>query len=162
MAKEIKPKRSQLTKKEIDEKKQLANVLYMAGMQQNILADYIGVTAKTVGEWAKDGKWKEKRAAATVTRPELVNKILTSVNTLLDKHINGEDVVNLEDRMSKFAKMIEALDKKNNPVNAMEWFEKLNALLMEELPNDKDLTPAIIKMVNRYQIKLVNRILNNE
>lgn len=162
MRKGVKAKRHTLTKKEIEEKKNLAYVLYMAGEQQNMISDYVGITPKTVSGWVNDGKWADKRAAATVTRPELVNKILQSIGKMLDKHIEGEDVNNLEDKLAKFAKGIEALDKKNNPVDAMEWYQKLNTFMMSHLPTDKELTPAIIKLVNRYQVKLVNSILNNE
>lgn len=162
MSKSVTPKKTPLTKKQIEEKKQLAYILYMGGEQQNMIAEYIGMAPKTVSGWVTNEKWKEKRSAATVTRPELVNKILQSIGTLLDKNISGEDVGNLEDKLAKFAKSIEALDKKNNPVHAMEWFKKLNEYMMAQMPFTKELTPSMMKLFNKFQISFVNSILTNE
>ena len=42
------------------------------------------MSAQTVTKWVADGGWEQARAAANITRPELVNKILNSINVLLE------------------------------------------------------------------------------
>jgi hypothetical protein len=154
-------KKKQLTKKEIEDKKQLGLVLFITGQPQNLIADYLNVTPKTVSTWATEGKWKEKRSAATVTRPELVNKVLLSIAGVLDKASEAGNQVDA-DKLIKLAKTIEFLDKKNNPVNAMEWFEKFNKMMLQLMATDKELNADFIKKVNKYQIAFVNSLISNE
>lgn len=49
----------------------------MQGEPQKSIAEKVGVSAQTVTKWVAEGGWEQARAAANITRPELVNKILT-------------------------------------------------------------------------------------
>ena len=69
------------------DKKEFAEALFMQGMPQNTIAEKVGVSANTVGKWAKDGCWGEKRAAMTLTRKEVVNNVLRSLNKLDRKSV---------------------------------------------------------------------------
>ena len=51
----------------------------MQGMPQNSIAEKVGVSANTIGKWAKDGCWGEKRAAMTITRKSLQNELLSAI-----------------------------------------------------------------------------------
>ena len=69
-------------KKEREQQREHARLLYMQGEPQKSIAGKVGVSAQTVTRWVADGGWEQARAAANITRPELVNKILNSINVL--------------------------------------------------------------------------------
>ena len=54
------------SKKEIEEKKEYARLLFMQGEQQKLIAEKTGVSAQTINKWVNDGGWQEQRAAATI------------------------------------------------------------------------------------------------
>ena len=104
-----------MAKKELDNKKEFARILYMNGENQQDIADKTGVSRVTINKWIKENGWKERRAAKAVTRPELINKILLSIDTMIDKANNLESpeaMAGLGDKLSKLASVIEKLDKK--------------------------------------------------
>lgn len=68
-----------ITKKELEDKKDYARLLYMQGEQQKVIAEKVGVSAQTITKWVNVGGWVEQRAAQNITRPELVNKLLRTV-----------------------------------------------------------------------------------
>ena len=80
-----------MTKAETEKKKSLARTLYMAGLGQNEIADKVDVSRVTVSKWCNTEGWKEARAAKNVTRPELVNKLLLTIDTLITQVNESED-----------------------------------------------------------------------
>jgi DNA-binding XRE family transcriptional regulator len=142
------------TKKELETKKELARVYYMQGEMQKTIAAKIGVSEATVGKWAEKGGWAGKRSAASITRPELVNKLLAEINRLLDAVADSSDVAliaSLPDKLSKFAAVIEKLDKKANIVDVIEVFMAFNKWLQYRQTFDGEITPELIKAINHYQ-----------
>ena len=79
-----------MTKAETERKKALARTLYMAGKEQIEISEQIEVSRQTLTRWAKEGGWKETRAATNVTRPELVNKLLLTIDRLFTQFIESE------------------------------------------------------------------------
>ena len=51
------------TKKELEDKKDYARLLYMQGEQQKTIAEKAGVSPQTVTKWVNTGNWSEQRAA---------------------------------------------------------------------------------------------------
>jgi Putative ATPase subunit of terminase (gpP-like) len=149
MGKATKPRAS---KKEMENKRQLAYRLYMAGEEQKAIAESISVSEKTIGAWAAEEKWKQKRSAASITRDELVNKILTNINNMLDKSIESDDAnyKTLGDDLIKMANTIEKLDK-NNVVNDIQTFMRFNNYLMQSSNHNESITPDVMKTINRLQ-----------
>lgn len=110
-----------MKKEEIEKKKSLARALYLSGMEQKEIADKVGVSAVTVSKWCTEGKWKEARAAKNITRPELVNKLLLTIDKLIEQVNASEDaamIAGLGDKLAKLSAVIEKLDKKANVVDA--------------------------------------------
>ncbi len=143
-----------MAKKNYESLKEIAKSLYMSGMQQKEIADRIGVSAVTVNKWVNEGGWKEFRAAKNITRPELVNKLLVAINKLLDQVAESDDPValaGLSDKLAKFASVIEKLDKKANVVDAIEVFMAFNKWIQYRQTFDSELTPELIKAINKYQ-----------
>ncbi|MDR2964026.1 MAG: terminase [Bacteroidales bacterium] len=142
------------TKKETQRKKELARLYYMQGESQKSIAEKIESTEATVSRWSKAEGWEAKRAGTNITRPELVNKLLVTINTMIDSvHASNDPMLigGLADKLSKFAAVIEKLDKKANVVDAIEVFMAFNKWLEYRMSYDKDVTPELIKAINKYQ-----------
>lgn len=150
----------------MDNKKQLGFLLFMSGEDQKMIAEYVGVSEKTVGNWVNDKKdnWKTKRSVSTVTRDELINKTLQAIGKMLDEALASGDksFSSISNSLNQMANTIEKLDKKNNVVHLMASFQLFNNDLLQQMPQSKEITPDIIKLINRLQISFVNRRLSNE
>lgn len=161
MSKAVKRKK-QLTKKEYEDKEQLAYLMYMAGTEQKVIAEELDLNPKTISDWATKGKWKHKRTAGTITRDELVNKCLTTLNMLLDDALQeGADNAKLPDDLVKMANTIEKLDKKNNVVYNIETFTGFNKYLLLRMQEDKQLTPETVKLINKLQNDYVTQRMSS-
>lgn len=149
-----------MTRKEAEQKKELARLYYMQGEQMQSIAEKVGVSANTIGKWAETGGWKEKRAGMNITRPEIVNKNLILISRLLDRlnneDIDLKDVGKIVDQISKLAAAIESIDKKANVVDAIEVFTALNNWLLERMAWDNEITPELLRTIERYQDLYIN------
>lgn len=142
-----------MTKAELEKKKDLARTLYLSGMEQIEIADKVGVTRQSLSKWCKDGGWKETRAAKTITRPELIKKLLLRVNDLLDKvEADPKLADSLGDQLSKLTAAIDKLDKSQaNVVNAIEVFMAFSRWLEYRAKSDPTITPELLKTINKLQ-----------
>ncbi|NCC88661.1 MAG: terminase [Clostridia bacterium] len=143
-----------MAKKELENKKEFARILYMQGETQNAIAEKTGISKTSINKWVKEGSWEEKRAASNITRPELVNKLLVAINKLLDQVSNSDDptqMATLSDKLAKFASAIEKLDKKANVVDAIEVFMAFSKWIQYRQSFDPDVTPELLKAINKYQ-----------
>lgn len=154
-----------MTKKRTDndKEKELARTLFLAGCDQSEIAEKVGKTRQTISRWCTEGKWQEVRAAKNITRPELVNKLLFTINTLIDQVNDSGDatlMLSLGDRLAKLSAVVEKLDKKANVVDAIEVFIAFSKWMEYRSATDPDLTPQLIKTINRYQDKFVSELMN--
>jgi transcriptional regulator with XRE-family HTH domain len=144
-----------MAKKENEQKKELARLYYMQGDTQKQIAIRLNVSEVTVSKWSNDGRWQIKRAAVNITRPELVNKNLLLINSLLDKLNDCEDPTEeagkIADTISKLASTIEKIDKKTNLVTVMEVCSSFEKWLVLRSNFDKNVTNEFIDKVNEYQ-----------
>ena len=145
--------KKRLTKNELSDKKELAKLLYMQGETQKIISERTGISEATISEWAKKEVWAEKKAGANITRPELVNKLLLQINSLIESVSNSDDITlksKLPDSLSKFAAVIEKLDKKTNIVDTIDVFIAFNKWLQfRNLQND-EIIISTTKRINDY------------
>lgn len=147
-----------MTKAETENKKSLARSLFLSGMEQTEIADKIGVSRVTVSKWCVADGWKEARAAKNVTRPELVNKLLLTIDRLIEQVNSSENpdlIAGLGDKLAKLSSVIEKLDKKANVVDAIEVFMAFSKWLEFRSQTDPELTPDLIKAINKYQDKYI-------
>ena len=131
-----------MTKAEIEKKKSLARSLFLSGMEQTEIAEKVDVSRVTISKWCTADGWKEARAAKNVTRPELVNKLLLTIDTLITQVNESNDpalVAGLGDKLAKLSAVIEKLDKKANVVDVIEvfmafskWIEYLSLIHISE------------------------------
>ena len=147
-----------MTKAEIEKKKSLARSLFLSGMEQTEIAEKVDVSRVTISKWCTSEGWKEARAAKNVTRPELVNKLLLTIDTLITQVNSSDDptlIAGLGDKLAKLSAVIEKLDKKANVVDAIEVFMAFSKWIEYRSQTDPELTPELIKAINRYQDKYI-------
>ncbi|MBO5579299.1 MAG: helix-turn-helix domain-containing protein [Prevotella sp.] len=143
-----------MTKAENENKKQLGRTLYLSGMEQQEIAERLGVSRVTISNWCTKEGWKEARAAKNITRPELVNKLLLTIDQLItsvNESNNPDLIAGLADKLSKLSAVVEKLDKKANVVDAIEVFMAFNKWLQYNAEFDPEITPELIKAINKYQ-----------
>lgn len=120
--------------KETEKKKSLARSLYLSGMEQNEIADKVEVSRITISRWVNSEGWKEARAAKNISRPELVNKLLVTIDGLIENVNKSDDpalIGSLADKLSKLSATIEKLDKKANVIDAIEVFMAFNRWIQD-------------------------------
>ena len=143
-----------MTIAETEKKKSLARSLYLAGMEQNEIAEKVEVSRVTISKWCNADGWKEARAAKNVTRPELVNKLLLTIDKLITEVNESEDpslIAGIGDKLAKLSSVIEKLDKKANVVDAIEVFMAFSKWLEYRATIDPSVTPELIKTINKFQ-----------
>ena len=130
-----------------------ARLLFMQGEPQKVIAEKVGVSAQTITKWVNDGDWQGARSAANITRPELVNKILKSIDVLVEDLVNEpspEKTAAAADKLVKFAATIERLDKKTSVVDIIEVFMAFSKWLQYRMSFDPNVTPELIQTINKY------------
>ncbi len=123
-------------------------------MEQNEIAEKVDVSRVTISKWCNAEGWKEARAAKNVTRPELVNKLLLTIDKLITEVNESEDpslIAGLGDKLAKLSSVIEKLDKKANVVDAIEVFMAFSKWLEYRATIDPTVTPELIKTINKFQ-----------
>lgn len=147
-----------MTKAENEKKKSLARSLYMSGMEQQEIAEKTDISRQTISRWVNTEGWKEARAAKSITRPELVNKLLLTIDQLITSVNQSDDptlIAGLGDKLAKLSSVIEKLDKKANVVDAIEVFMAFNRWIQDQASFDPEITPELIKAINKYQNKFL-------
>lgn len=154
-----------ITKKELEDKKDYARLLYMQGEQQKVIAEKVGVSAQTITKWVNVGGWVEQRAAQNITRPELVNKLLRTVDKMIEAVNDSDDpdaANGLGDKLAKFAATIEKLDKHTSIVDVIEVFMAFSKWLQFQAESDEDITPELLKTINKYHNQYINYLMQNK
>ena len=139
-----------MTKAEIEKKKSLARSLFLSGMEQTEIAEKVDVSRVTISKWCTADGWKEARAAKNVTRPELVNKLLLTIDTLNESN-DPALVAGLGDKLAKLSAVIEKLDKKANVVDVIEVFMAFSKWIEYRSTIDPEVTPELVRAINKYQ-----------
>ena len=143
--------------------KEFAFALYMNNEPQAVIAEKTGVSRQTISKWINDNGWAERRAAKTISRPELANKILKSIADEIDRLNEPEDTGGITaaaiDKLTKMAAMVEKLDKKAGVVETIEVFIAFGKWLQYQSTFDPELTPELVRAINNYQNKYIAYIM---
>ena len=140
------------TKKDNENKRELAKMLDVGGSEVAEIAERVGVSRQSVSAWINKNGWKELRAARSITRPELVNKLLVTINNLIEDVNTGDDptsVSGLADKLVKLSSVIERLDKKANIVQTVDVFMAFSDWVEYQAKSDPEVTVAFMKVLNR-------------
>lgn len=144
-----------MAKKELEKSKELARLYYLNGDTQKIVAEKVGVSRVTINKWVADGGWDTMRMAKSITRKELVTKMMQKANDKL------EDGNMSFDEMAKLAASIKELDKQTNAVTILEVLTAYNEWLVARMQVDKELTTELVKTMNRYQDMFLSEQIGN-
>lgn len=129
----------------LDKERELARLYYFQGDSQKAIAERVGISAQTVNRWVKDGGWEQLRAAKTLSRKELVAKMLQKINDRLESdNWTADEII-------KAAAAVEKLDKKTNIVTMMEVFAAFGNWLASRMQIDPELTPETVQVITKYQ-----------
>ena len=134
-----------MTKKELEKSKELARMYYLNGETQKLVAEKVGVSRVTINKWVADGGWDTMRVAKTITRKEIITKMMQEANKKLEEGKMSFD------EMSKLAASIEKIDKQTNAITIYEVMTVYNEWLIVRTGVDKELTTDLIKTMNHYQ-----------
>lgn len=99
-----------------------------------------------------------------MTRPEIVNKLLLSIDALVSQVNESEDpekMAGLGDKLAKLAAVIEKLDKKANVVDAIEVFMAFSKWMKFRAQSDPNITPELLKTFNYYQDLFISEKMSN-
>ena len=105
-----------------------------------------------------------RSAAKNISRPELVNKLLLTIDGLIESVNKSKDptlIGSLADKLSKLSATIEKLDKKANVIDAIEVFMAFNRWIQDQASYDPEITPELIKAINKYQNKFLMERMQN-
>lgn len=153
------------TKKELEDKREYARLLFMQGETQKVIAEKVGVSAVTINKWVTENGWQEQRAASNITRPELVNKLLHTIDRLIEQVNESEDpeaMAGLGDKLAKLSTTIERLDKKASIVDVIEVFMAFSKWMQFRMSFDDEITPELLKTINKYHDLYINELLQNK
>lgn len=142
-----------------DTKQELAKVLYLSGLPQEEILQKVDVSRQTLSRWVNTLGWKEMKAARSITRPELVNKLLASINSLLDRANapgNEEMLASLGDKLVKTATAIEKLDRRASVVDRIDTMIDFENWLADRRDGYPQLTDELFQLVNRLHDDYLN------
>ncbi|MCD8265913.1 MAG: terminase [Prevotellaceae bacterium] len=154
-----------LTKKELEEKREYARLLFMNGESNRAIAERTSISENTIGKWANNGGWHEQRAASSISRPQLVNRLLKSIDDLLCEVNERKDpalVASLADKLAKFSAAIERLDKRTSVVDVIDVFMAFNRWMQFRAQSDPEITPELLKTFNKYHDLYINELLQKK
>lgn len=144
--------------------KELARIMYMSGQNITDISDAIEVSRMTVTRWSKDGMWSQQRTAMSVTRPELVNKILEAIGTLLDEASGvktAKEMSGFCDQLIKLSAAATKLDNnKTDIVSTVDVCIAFGQWIEARMAVDKEVTPDVVKLINKYQNLYLNERFN--
>ena len=141
-------------KNQLDKERELARLYYFQGDSQKAIADRIGVSAQSVNKWVKDGGWEELRAAKTISRKEIVIKMLQKINERLEsENWTADEII-------KAAKAVKTLDQDTNVVTIMEVFASFGNWLAARMQIDPELTPETVHVITKYQDIYISEMMS--
>ncbi|MEG2599747.1 MAG: terminase [Muribaculaceae bacterium] len=153
-----------MANKSSDDSKDIARTLFMAGELQTVIATKLKISKQTVNRWVAEGEWIKRRAAQTVSRAEIANNLLLAINNevvRLNKEKDTSKIAGACDKLSKLASIIEKLDKKANVIDAIEVFMAFGKWMQYRAQSDLEITPELLKAINKYQDLYITEQLNN-
>lgn len=138
------------------QKYEYAYLLYMQKVPQKEIAERVGVSQQTLSKWKEDGGWELKRVAKTVSRDNIINKVLLRLNEMLD----NADEFNA-DEFSKAANQLSKLKQGCTVDDIADILTRFGDWVIEQSASDKTITTEFVQQLTQLQDKyLLNRINN--
>lgn len=138
------------------QKYEYAYLLYMQRVPQKEIAERVGVSQQTLVKWKDDGGWEFKRVSKSVSRDQIINKILIKINELLDKDedFNGDEFAKLTSQLQKI--------KEGYTLNdVVDILSKFGDYMIAQSATDKEITTEFVQMLTKYQDKYILNLTGN-
>jgi hypothetical protein len=129
-----------------EEKYSKAKDLFVkGGCTQAQCASLCSVSKQTVNKWARENSWSSLRASMHLSIDSLIPKILTEI----DKQISAGTIT--ADSMAKYCRQLRSL--KEGALSIADYNQVMCKYIdfVLSLPLSKELTPELIKTINRTQ-----------
>ena len=134
-----------MSKKDLEKSKELARMYYLNGDTQKLVAEKVGYSRVTINKWVAEGGWDAMRVAKTITRKEIVTKMMQEANKKLEE---GKLTF---DEMSKLAASIDKIDRQTNAITIYEVMTDYNEWPVAKMGVDKEMTAELVRVMNYYQ-----------
>lgn len=135
-----------------DSARTLALMLYVKfGHTQQHIAETVGVSAKTISQWADKDDWQSQRELSQITPAQLQMQLIQKANKLLEEDLTDaqrKEIVQSADALSKLGKTIAQLD--DPVVRYMHDLDAGNRFLSWLLNLDYELAQSVVQMHQQY------------
>lgn len=135
-----------MTRTKNPEKLEYAYLLFMQGVQQEVICERVCISAPTLRKWKEDGSWEEKRAARTISLDDLLAKSLQRISELLE----SKETFNA-DTFAKAVKQLKDLKSGSTVDDDINTFMGFQEFLIQQRSHHKDITDEFIKQLTRFQ-----------
>lgn len=161
---------SNITKQDRDAAKASAHRLYLNGVSQKIIAKTTGATPATISKWVRANGWdkeKEDQSTATIT---LANSMMAAAKKMTDLIIQNiesgsADIKTITQCSDNLVKIMAAAERIANTVTKATIIDVIIGLerwLAHRMETDKELTPELLQLFNKYHREYIKYISSRE
>lgn len=144
--------------------------LYMSGETQKAIAKEVHVTEATVSRWVNKEDWegqKKDQNASTVTLANSMMSAAKKMSELIVTEIAGgsaniDTVTKCSDNLVKIMASTERIAKTVTKATIIDVVIALERWLIHRAETDKELTPDLIAIINKYHRKYIEYISAQE
>ena len=138
------------------QKYEYAYLLYMQKVPQKEIAERVGVSQQTLSKWKETGGWELKRVARTVSRDQIINKVLMKLNEMLD---SGEEVN--ADEFSKASNQLKKLQTGCTIDDIADILTRFGDWVIEKSATDQEITTEFVQLLTKKQDEYLLMRMNN-
>lgn len=163
-------KTTKKTKQQQEMAKGYAFRLYMSGETQKAIAKEVHVTEATISKWVNRENWEEQKKdqnASTVTLANSMMAAAKKMSELIVTEIAGgsaniDTVTKCSDNLVKIMASAERIAKTVTKATIIDVVIALERWLIHRAETDKELTPDLIAIINKYHRKYIEYISAQE
>jgi predicted transcriptional regulator len=161
---------SKKTRQDQDVAKVSAHRLYLNGVSQKMIAKTVGVTEATVSRWVKANGWSKEKEDQSTSTIALANSMMAAARKMSDliiKEVEGgkADIKTITQCSDNLVKIMAAAERIANTVTKATIIDVIIGLerwLMHRAETDKDLTPDLVQLFNKYHKEYIKYISSKE
>lgn len=151
-------------------KKGYAYRLYMSGETQKTIARTVGTTEATVSKWVQKHGWESEKEDQNTSTIALANSMMAAAKKMSDliiKEIGSggasiDTITKCSDNLVKIMASAERIAKTVTKATIIDVIIALERWLLHRAETDKELTPEIVQVINRYHKEYIKFISSQE
>ena len=156
MAKKSVPKTGRKSKADLIKLTEQAHIYFIyADYNQKQIAQLLGVMESTIGDWVRNGKWKEEKQVMDNTPRRLVADFYVNIEDIRRKAKEDDRTLTASetDSIYKLSAAIEKLNQKASPAMNMQVLMNFNNYL-------KQIDLELAKQFVQHQKEYISRLLD--